>query len=295
VPPAKRSDPQEPPIRILILTSETPGNVYLVNRLLAEHEVVGMVVESPRPALTQQEKRARRRSLFERHGAVRALNKLAYNWLRSRYLSRTEASIMTTEFSPGGAQPAYARSVPTEVVGNINDAACAAMIQRLGPDVIAVCGTSVIKPDIYSLAPLGTVNIHTGITPEYRSADPIFWALYANDPRKVGVTIHYVDKGIDTGPIIHQESVPLFATDSLASISVRCIRRGAELYLQTLRELQEGSVQTIRRNGVRDKAFYSIDLGIVQYLIFLWRFRRLRRGLPHPACSVSATQSGVHQ
>jgi methionyl-tRNA formyltransferase len=165
--------------------------------------------------------------------------------------------------------------VPTLVVGNINDVACLEFIRTHGPELLAVCGTSILKPEVFTLAPKGAINIHTGITPEYRSADPIFWALYRGEPEKVGVTIHYVDRGIDTGSIIYQETVPVYAQDSLASISVRCIRRGAELYSRALAEIEHGSVSTIVRTGVKSRAFLSVDLGLAQYLIFRWRFRRL--------------------
>lgn len=137
-----------------------------------------------------------------------------------------------------------------------------------------------MKPDVFTLAPHGAINMHTGITPEYRSADPIFWALYRGEPEKVGVTIHYVDRGIDTGSIIHQDTVPVYADDSLAAISVRCVRRGAELYSRALNEIADGSVRTITRTGVESRAFLSVDLGLAQYLLFRFRFKRLASRLP---------------
>jgi methionyl-tRNA formyltransferase len=146
--------------------------------------------------------------------------------------------------------------------------------------VLAVCGTSVLKPEVFTLAPMGAINIHTGITPEYRSADPIFWALYHGEPEKVGVTIHYVDRGIDTGAVIHQETVPVYAEDSIATISERCIRRGAELYSRAIAAIEDGSVRTITRSAAGSRAFLSVDLGLAQYLRFRLRFRRLALRLP---------------
>jgi methionyl-tRNA formyltransferase len=178
--------------------------------------------------------------------------------------------------------------VPTLVVANVNDAECVAFIRDHAPDVIAVCGTSVLKPEVFTLASSGTVNVHTGITPEYRSADPIFWALYRGEPEKVGVTIHYVDRGIDTGPILHQETVPVHAEDSLASIYVRCIRRGAELYSRALEEIENGSARTVTRPGV-SRAFLSVNLGLAQYMIFRWRFWRMAARLRRSAGAAGAT------
>ena len=269
-------------MRVVVLTSETPANIWLVNQLLARHDVAGIVVERRPVAQTARQKRDRRRAMFRRYGAVRTINKLAFNWVRSRLLAASESTIIRESFFPAGVAPAYARPVPTCVVADVNARAALDFIGDRTADVLAVCGTTVLKPDVFTKTPLGAINIHTGITPEYRSADPIFWALYRGEPEKVGVTIHYIDRGIDTGPIVHQEAVPVYADDSLATIYVRCIRRGAELYSQTLLEIENGTVRAERRRGVPDRAFRSIDLGLLQYLVFRQRFRRLvstrRRG-----------------
>jgi methionyl-tRNA formyltransferase len=181
--------------------------------------------------------------------------------------------------------------VPTLVVGNINDAQCLDFIRDQAPDILAVCGTSVLKPEVFMLAPKGAINIHTGITPEYRSADPIFWALYRGEPQNVGVTIHHIDRGIDTGPILQQEAVPVYAEDSLATIYVRCIRRGAELYSRALTEIESGAARILARPGVASRAFLSVDLGLVQYLIFRWRFARLAARLRRGGGTVAAETS----
>jgi len=258
------------------LTSDTTANLYLVNRLLRQFEVVGMVIESPPAAATAEEKIARRKRMLERHGRLRTLNKLAYNWFRSRFLSGPDAATVRAALFPAGANVRYERAVDTVTVENINAPACIEFVKRHAPDLIAVCGTGVIKPEVFTLAPLGAINIHTGITPDYRSADPIFWAIYCGEPEKVGVTIHHVDAGIDTGRIIRQSAVPIESGDSMASIYARCVARGAELYLETLRDLAQGTTPTIDRSGVKGRAFYSIQLGIVQYVLFRFRFWRIK-------------------
>lgn len=239
-----------------------------------------MVIESPPPALDAAQKKIRRQRLLQRHGFFRTLNKLLLNWYRSRFTAAKDALTIRSYLFPNGTSVRYARPVASVSVPSINDPECIRFIENLKPDLLAVCGTTVIKPEVFTLAPMGAINIHTGITPEYRSADPIFWALYRNEPHKVGVTIHFVDRGIDTGAIIHQECVPLYAEDTMTTIYVRCISVGARLYLQTLDEIALGTVKIMSRSGVVGKAFYSINLGIVQHLIFLMRFNRLKTRLP---------------
>lgn len=253
-----------------------------------------MVIERQPPAITKQEKYERRRRMIKRHGLARTLNKLLYNWFRSRILAGSSAESIKDQFFPGSAEVKYSRSVESVTVGNINDGACVDFIKRHAPEVLAVCGTTVIRQEVFSLPARGAVNIHTGITPDYRSADPIFWALYRNEPEKVGVTIHFIDKGIDTGPIIYQERIPVYRGDTLTSIYVRCILEGAGLYLRALREIESGTVRTSDRSSVVSRAFYSIDLGIVQFLLFQWRFRKLAAQLPRrPPTEIGPASEGT--
>ena len=153
-------------MRIVILTSETPSNVWLVNQILSRHDVVGMVIERRPVASTTTEKVDRRRKMIQRYGLVRTLNKLLFNRVRSKFLSGTEARRVKAGFFAGEASVTYAREVPTVVVANINEPACIQFITDRGPDLLAVCGTTLLKPEVFTLAPKGTINIHTGITPD---------------------------------------------------------------------------------------------------------------------------------
>lgn len=280
-------------MKIVLLTSETPSNIWLVNQLLAQHEVAGMVIERRPLALGAEVKAERRRAMIRRYGVLRTANKLLFNRLRPRLFEADAAATIAESFFPDGAAVGYSRSVPTVVVKNINDAECLQFIRDQAPDVLAVCGTTVLKPTVFTLAPKGAVNIHTGITPEYRSADPIFWALYRGEPEKVGVTIHYIDSGIDTGAIIQQQTVPVYADDSLTTISARCVRQGAELYSKALFAIEDGTVTTITRTGVASRKFLSVDLGLAQYLLFRWRFQRLSSRLPRRHATETPAASEV--
>jgi hypothetical protein len=74
--------------------------------------------------------------------------------------------------------------------------------------------------------------------------------------------------------------VPVYADDSLATIYVRCIRKGAQLYVRAIADIADGSVRTIVREGAQSRSFLSVDLGLAQYLLFRWRFRQLALRLP---------------
>ena len=84
-------------------------------------------------------------------------------------------------------------------VEDLNSSKAQIIIKDLKPDLILVFGTGILKKETFSIPKKGSINIHTGITPNYRGSKSEFWALYNNQPELVGYTIHCIDQGIDTG------------------------------------------------------------------------------------------------
>jgi methionyl-tRNA formyltransferase len=266
-------------MNIVILTSYTAANIYLVNYLTARHNVVAKVIEKKPPALTFKEKMKRRKNMLQKYGCYKTINKLLYNKYRA-YVSKNRGDeIVRQALFAGRADADYERVVPSIEVNDINEPKSVEFVSAHKPDIIAVCGTTVLKPEVFELSKRGTINIHTGIIPEYRSADPIFWALYNNEPNNVGVTIHFVDRGIDTGPIIYQQAIEVTRSDDLVTLYCKCIKKGAELMSLAISDMETGAARTMRKEGVAGKAYYHMDLGMWQHLVFQRRFRKLKTTL----------------
>ncbi len=264
-------------MKIIILTSLTTANIYLVNNLTDKKNVIGKVIEK-RPIPGQQKSKMEIRiNMAKKYGILKTINKLLYNKLKS-YFNGGDNDYLINELFDGN-KVEYEREVPTIVVPGINDDRTVDFIKEYEPDIIAVCGTNVIKPKVFKLAKYGTINIHVGITPEYRSADPIFWALYNNEPDKVGVTIHFIDEGIDTGDIIYQEPVGVDRGDTLTTLYCKCIKTGAMLMSKAIDDIEKSKVKGYKKDVSTDKAYYHMDLGIWQYILFRRRVKNLKRNL----------------
>lgn len=90
------------------------------------------------------------------------------------------------------------------------------MIREIGPDIIVSYNYRfILKPEIFGIARLGAINLHISFLPWNRGADPNFWCHLEGTPG--GVTIHYIDEGVDTGDIIAQKLVQFDAEDTLAT------------------------------------------------------------------------------
>jgi folate-dependent phosphoribosylglycinamide formyltransferase PurN len=72
-------------------------------------------------------------------------------------------------------------------------------LKAINPDLVIVNGTRIISKKVLSSINSKFVNIHVGITPKYRGVHGTYWALVNNDVENSGVTVHFVDEGIDTG------------------------------------------------------------------------------------------------
>ena len=98
-----------------------------------------------------------------------------------------------------------------EIVLNkhINHEDSVSKIKEFQPDLLlSVLGNQIFKDPIINLAPKGCLNLHTALLPIYRGLMPTFWVL-KNDEKYTGVSIFYVDKGIDSGPIVVQKKVEI--------------------------------------------------------------------------------------
>jgi methionyl-tRNA formyltransferase len=91
-------------------------------------------------------------------------------------------------------------------------------LRGIDADVFLVSSYSMILPrDYLMMPPLGTVNVHAALLPEYRGANVLNWVL-VNGERETGVTVHYMDEGIDTGDIILQRRLVINIDDTACTL-----------------------------------------------------------------------------
>ena len=94
------------------------------------------------------------------------------------------------------------RDVHRLAPGACNDPSEVERMAALSPDVVLVFGTGILRDPLLSTFEGRIINIHLGLSPYYRGAGTNFWPLVNREPELVGATIHYIDAGIDTGPIL---------------------------------------------------------------------------------------------
>ena len=120
---------------------------------------------------------------------------------------------------------------------------------KLAPDIIIVVAYGkIIPPSLLDLPPLGCVNVHASLLPQYRGAAPIQWALINGD-EKTGITTMFMDQGIDTGDILLKEEVEIYEEDNADTLSRRLSLVGASLLVKTLKGLKDKLIRPVPQSG----------------------------------------------
>jgi len=118
-----------------------------------------------------------------------------------------------------------------------------AQLEAISPDAIVVVAYGRILPRwMLALPRLGCINLHASLLPKYRGAAPIQWAV-ANGETETGNTTILLEEGLDTGPVLLQQSMPIAAEQTAAGLFPVLARAGAPLMVETLGGLADGTIR----------------------------------------------------
>ena len=133
---------------------------------------------------------------------------------------------------------------------SLRDTSVIAAVRELKPEIgISVLFGHILHPSLIELFPKGCINLHPSLLPYNRGAHPNVWSILEGTP--AGVTLHYIDAGIDTGDIIAQHEVQVQPIDTGASLYHKLELTGLELFKQTWPAIREN--QTPRQAQVSDR------------------------------------------
>ena len=137
-----------------------------------------------------------------------------------------------------------AQPVSLRLDGKYPDAArdAHALLASTPHDVMVVAAYGLILPaSVLAIPPLGCLNIHASLLPRWRGAAPIHRAIEAGD-QETGITIMQMDEGLDTGPMLLRQSLPIAPGDTTGSLHDKLASLGAAMIVEALRKLEAGAL-----------------------------------------------------
>lgn len=173
-------------------------------------------------------------------------------------------------------QAAARLGVPCLVPAKANAPEVLAELASLGAELlVSMSYDQILRRPLRDLFPLGSINCHAGALPFYRGRNVLNWALI-NGEERIGVTVHEIDDGIDTGDLIRQDFVAVAAEDDYRSLLDKAARQCAHTLLQALRDLRDGRAVRRPQSAIHPVGFYCPLRGPGdEALDWRWESRRL--------------------
>lgn len=221
-------------MKITVFTSNQPRHISLINTLSEIADEVYAVME------TNTVFPGKVNDFFKKSETMQAYFE--------RVIESEQRIFGKVSFLPPKARPMVIK------MGDLNRLPIETLKSALNSDLYIVFGASYIKGELCQfLVDHKAYNIHMGISPYYRGSSCNFWALYDRNPHLLGATIHYLTKGLDSGPILFH-ALPEPEPDDpflMAMKSVKCAHYGLRDYIKSGRLFQLKPVTQDKSRQVR--------------------------------------------
>lgn len=248
-------------MRVILLTAHTPEGEVQHRYVAGEVErFFGESLHSIIVATGVPKARIKKLRLwFRRYSARQLASRVAVRVVGrlTRQGARRERTIQSVLFPRGdnGLMPARNKLA---FVDSHNGAQCLKLINEADPDIILVYGTLIIGKRLIGSAKR-IINLHTGLSPRYRGSDTIFWPIYNEEPQQIGVTIHRLEAGIDSGPILARGRPAIASSDNEAAAFAKGVALGASLLCQSAVREVDGSTKPIVQDLSRGREYRSVE------------------------------------
>lgn len=138
-------------------------------------------------------------------------------------------------------------NIPVLQPPNLKNEAFLETLKSFQADLQVVVAFRMLPEVVWSMPPIGTINLHASLLPDYRGAAPINWVLI-NGESKTGVTTFFLQQEIDTGNVLFQEEAPILPEDNAGSLHDKLMQKGAELVLKTVEAIALDNINPIRQD-----------------------------------------------
>jgi len=227
--------------RVVVVVSRDQSDLYFANQLIKRVNVVGVIVENQTEQRDTTPKITKAIRLFFQ--PLKLLNKL-YDVLISQPLRKNaiyNKPENQVDFGEEGRKiiaEGHYQTLYTSGVKDINAADQITWLKDMRPDVVAICGASIMKEEILSVPSKGSLNLHGGLSQEYRGLFTTDWAIHNEQPEYVGSTVHYVSPGIDDGNIIYQSRPEICPDDHPNSLYEKIVIKGVNMMERAINEIE---------------------------------------------------------
>ncbi|KPQ13952.1 MAG: formyltransferase [Algoriphagus marincola HL-49] len=236
-------------MRIVIITQNEPfylaENLHYLYEILPKHsQIVGCVVNDVSPF-------GKKETFFQKAKKTRAIfgDQFFFFYAFKFIISKLSQRKNVLKFLKNKGIPVI------QLTTNINSDLSVEKIKSFKPDIlISILGNQIFKEPIIKLATKGCLNLHTALLPKYRGLMPTFWVL-KNNEKYTGVSVFFVDKGIDSGPIVVQKRIEI-GNKTQQELIKKTKKLGMEAIAEAVDLIEKDQISLIP-NDANQKSYFS--------------------------------------
>tara|TARA_B100001175_G_scaffold292455_1_gene278284 strand:- start:1764 stop:2525 length:762 start_codon:yes stop_codon:yes gene_type:complete len=235
-------------MRIIIITQDDPfylkeNLAYLLSLLPSQFKIVGCIVSDVSPFGKKDSFFKKAFKTYNIFG-IKFFIYYSIKFIYSKIFKKSIKNFLKTEMI-----------TQIKLSESINNKSSLKLIKSFDPDLlVSILGNQIFKKDLISLAPNGCINLHTALLPKYRGLMPTFWVL-KNNEQNTGVSVFFVDEGIDSGPIILQKKIEI-KNMSQSELIKATKHLGMELIAESINLISQDKVKLIS-NPDSKMTYYS--------------------------------------
>lgn len=254
----------------LAVVSSSPLNLFaatLVSRLAADKRTPVAII------CTHRSRMSILRAYLSKHGIRRtldrALDSIRIRPPRTNSIRRILGEYATqhglTHWDASLRVVAQHFGVDFVETENLNAAAAVHYVRTRGINVLLNAGSELFRREIIEAPTHGVLNAHMGYLPTYRGYNVLEWSLFRGQP--IGVTLHFIDPGIDTGDIIRFQPIAVEPGDTVEGLRGKTFPVDVEQMLDAVRKLEDGALTRTAQTDADGRQYFAMHrrlLGITQ-------------------------------
>lgn len=127
-------------------------------------------------------------------------------------------------------------------IDDIHADLCLELMSEFAPDLGLSLAAPILKPSLFKLPRLGTINLHKGKLPDFRGMPPAFWELWTDQP-SIGCSVHWVDERLDEGAVLAESSIGRDRYSTLRGLQLRLDELGSALVCEVVEKVLKGQTE----------------------------------------------------
>jgi methionyl-tRNA formyltransferase len=150
------------------------------------------------------------------------------------------------------------QGIPVIQCNDLNDPVVTKGLRNQQPDLVVFTGGGLIRQEVLDTSGHGVINCHMGVLPYYRGMDVVEWPILEGNPDKIGITVHFMDKGVDTGDILKIKKIPPRNGESIRDLRDRIEPIMCQTLVDTCMDYLDGKITRAPQQQKDGKQYFKM-------------------------------------